>query len=109
MDSSGNLDFSEFCSLMDKYFNLSMQPCNGLMSTYRLLSSENDGIVTVGKMRSLIEEYNMDETWSSDEMKELFAGYQDEEILNFNDFVFMITGEYELRENLNATRGSSFR
>jgi Ca2+-binding EF-hand superfamily protein len=86
---------AEFLRLMDVYFDFAAcDPRSDLVTVFQLLDRRPPkGLVSIGDIRRMMEEHNMDEKWSDVDSKALFGSYSDEDCINCNEFVTMIVGK----------------
>ncbi len=94
LDGSGCLSKDEFLRFMAFHFSF-CDIAEDLRPVFALLTRDcekTNGVKVKDAKRMLIE-YNVDPDWTRNDEKELFEGFPDEEqILSFDEFVFLITG-----------------
>lgn len=90
LDGNGLLDLLELMRLMDSYFKFSANdPTGDLYPVYRVLAKKsNGGKVKVADVRRLLGT-----KWTEEDIEEIFDGLKDEDLLDFDQFLVMITGQ----------------
>ncbi|TRY76469.1 hypothetical protein TCAL_05346 [Tigriopus californicus] len=89
-NGSGALDMEEFLKFCDSHFR-TFDPESDLFPVFRLLDSRGVGLIQVKHVKDLMAEYPWNKTTRWD-LEELFSGKDENESLDFDQFIHLITG-----------------